>query len=105
MKDRGQVLMTWVSISALAAGKAWQTPFGMYAGVVNGKPRPGLAAAAVLLQLPLEGVLRGGGIASVLKRPPGANPEWLTGPHRRDIFVGFAEVRWDRSEVLGCLLK
>ena len=47
----------------------------------------------MLLQLPLEGVLRGGGIAAVLKRPPGADPEWLTGPHRRDIFVSFAEAR------------
>lgn len=72
------------------AGKAWQTPFGLHTPIIGGKPGP--LCAAVVLQLPLEDVLRGGGIAAVLKRPPGAHPEWLTGPHRRDIFVSFAPV-------------
>ena len=79
--------------SCAHAGKAWQTPFGAYVPVLRGASRPAWEAHCVLLQLPLEGALAGGGIAAVLKRPPGTNPEWLTGPGRRDIFVPFSEAR------------
>jgi hypothetical protein len=77
----------------MCAGKAWQTPFGAYVPQLKQAGRPAWEAHCVVLQLPLEGVLAGGGIAAVLKRPPGAHPEWLTGPARRDIFVPFQEAR------------
>jgi hypothetical protein len=59
---------------------------------MEGTAKPSCAAHAVVLQLPLEGVLAGGGITAVLKRPAGNHPEWLVGPHGRDFFISFAEV-------------
>ncbi len=76
----------------LFAGKAWQTPFGMFAPVMEGAPVSSCAAHAVVLQLPLEGMLQGGGISAVLKRPEGVHPEWLTQDHGRNFYVSFAEV-------------
>ncbi len=76
----------------LAAGKAWQTPFGMLAPVMEGAPVSSCAGHAVVLQLPLEGMLQGGGISAVLKRPDGVHPTWLTQGHNRNFFVSFAEV-------------
>ncbi len=65
--------------------------------VAKGGAAASCAAHAVVLQLPLEGVLSGGGLAAVLKRPPGNHPEWLVGPHNRDFFISFSEVGifWD----------
>ena len=74
------------------AGKAWQTPFGMCAPVIEGVPVTSCAAHSVVLQLPLEGILQGGGLSAVLKRPEGSHPEWLTQHHGRNFFVSFAEV-------------
>ena len=76
----------------LAAGRAWQTPFGMLAPVMEGVPVSSCAGHAVVLQLPLEGALQGGGISAVLKRPEGVHPMWLTHGHNRNFFVSFAEV-------------
>ncbi|CAL8469831.1 g9373 [Coccomyxa elongata] len=76
---------------SFSAGKAWQTPFGMYMPIAKSGAAASCAAHAVVLQLPLEGVLSGGGLAAVLKRPPGNHPEWLVGPHNRDFFISFAE--------------
>ena len=92
----------------LTAGKAWQTPLGMLAPVMEGVPVASCAAHAVVLQLPLEGMLQGGGISAVLKRPEGVHPEWLTRDQNRNFFVSFAEV-WAaqlvfRSWILGLLL-
>ncbi len=64
----------------------------MYTPVAGGSKAASCAAHAVVLQLPLEGVLSGGGLAAVLKRPAGRHPEWLVGPHNRDFFISFAEV-------------
>lgn len=64
----------------------------MYTPTANGAKAASCAAHAVVLQLPLEGVLSGGGLAAVLKRPAGRHPEWLVGPHSRDFFISFAEV-------------
>ena len=50
------------------------------------------AAHALVLQLPLEGTLQGGGVSAVLKRPEGAHPMWLTQGHKRNFFISFAEV-------------
>ena len=80
------------TVTGMHAGKAWQTPFGMYAPVMDGEPMSSCAAHAVVLQLPLEGRLQGGGISAVLKRPAGMHPEWLTQQHGRNLFVSFAEV-------------
>ena len=77
---------------AAAAGKAWQTPFGMLAPVMEGVPVSSCAAHALVLQLPLEGTLQGGGISAVLKRPEGVHPMWLTQGHNRNFFISFAEV-------------
>ncbi|CAK0757182.1 hypothetical protein CVIRNUC_002519 [Coccomyxa viridis] len=76
---------------SFGAGKAWQTPFGMYAPVMDGKSVSSCGAHAVVLQLPLEGRLQGGGISAVLKRPAGMHPEWLTQQHGHNLFVSFAE--------------
>ncbi len=64
----------------------------MYMPIAKSGAAASCAAHAVVLQLPLEGVLSGGGLAAVLKRPPGNHPEWLVGPHNRDFFISFAEV-------------
>lgn len=69
------------------AGKAWQTPLGRYAGQ-PGSPFAGRTARAVVVQIPLEGVLsRTGGIQFVLKRAQGTQPDWLSGPDNKDFFV------------------
>lgn len=60
--------------------------------VIESGAIPSCAAHAVVLQLPLEGVLAGGGITAVLKRPAGNHPEWLVGPHGRDFFFSFDKV-------------
>jgi hypothetical protein len=59
------------------AGAAWQTALGAYAPVVGGRPLPAAGASALVLQLPAEGPLAAGGVAGVLRRPPGAGAEWL----------------------------
>ncbi len=64
----------------------------MFAPVMEGAPVSSCAAHAVVLQLPLEGMLQGGGISAVLKRPAGIHPEWLTQDHGRNFYVSFAEV-------------
>ena len=46
-----------------------------------------------LLQLPLEGPLQRGGVAFVLKRPPGRGAEWLKSVVGRDFFLDFSAVR------------
>ena len=84
--------MSALNSDGMRAGKAWQTPFGVYAPVMDGEPMSSCAAHAVVLQLPLEGMLQGGGISAVLKRPAGMHPEWLTQQHGRNLFVSFAEV-------------
>jgi len=74
----------------------------MYMPVVKGVAAASCAAHAVVLQLPLEGVLCGGGLAAVLKRPAGHHPEWLVGPHNRDFFISFEEV-WPVTFILAVL--
>ena len=81
------------SLCTLSAGKAWQTPLGTYAPQQVGESGPGGKAWAVVLQLPLEGLLsKGGGIQFVVKRAAGAQPEWLSGPDNKDFFISFAQV-------------
>ncbi len=46
-----------------------------------------------MLQLPLEGPLERGGLAFVLKRPPGRGAEWLKSAVGRDFFLDFSAVR------------
>ena len=53
----------------------------------------GICAHAVVLQLPLEGSLKGGGIAFVLKRAPTLAPTWLGKARDGDFYVSFQEVR------------
>ena len=48
---------------------------------------------AQVLQLPLEGPLERGGLAFVLKRPPGRGAEWLKSAVGRDFFLDFSAVR------------
>ena len=84
--------MSALNSNSMTAGKAWQTPFGMYAPVMDGAPVSSCGAHAVVLQLPLDGMLQGGGISAVLKRPVGMHPEWLTQQHGCNLFVSFAEV-------------
>lgn len=75
----------------VTTGKAWQTPLGRYAPSSTDAAPKGAAFGAVL-QLPLEGVLStGGGIQFVLKRAPGSQPEWLTGPDGQDFYVNVAQ--------------
>ena len=63
-------------LSCPTAGRAWKTPFGDYRPDGAG---PGVAHA-VVLQLPLEGPLRRGGLSAVITRPP-VNPK----PYRRGL--------------------
>ena len=78
---------------ACTAGKAWQTPLGRYACQQAGKEFTVGQACAVVLQVPLEGLLsKAGGVQFVLKRPQGQQPEWLSGPGKKDFFVSFDEV-------------
>lgn len=73
-------------------GKAWQTTFGSFVPLVAGEPVPSTTAHAVVLQFPLEGVLKSGGLTFVLKRPPGNGLEWIQGPGSRDMHITFKEV-------------
>jgi hypothetical protein len=75
------------------AGKAWQTPLETYVPSVAGATAPSAAAAAAVFQLPLDGVLHGGGMAFVLRRPPGRGAEWLQAHGGGDFFVSFKPVR------------
>ena len=51
------------------------------------------AAWALVLQLPLEGLLsNGGGVHFVVKRAQGSQPEWLSGPHNKDFFINLDQV-------------
>ncbi|KAL3148770.1 COP9 signalosome complex subunit 8 [Trebouxia sp. C0009 RCD-2024] len=69
------------------AGKAWQTPLGRYAPQRAESAAEG-AAWALVLQLPLEGLLtNGGGVQFVVKRGQGSQPEWLQGPDHQDFFI------------------
>ena len=71
-------------------GKAWQTPFGAYAPVIGGRPVAVVGAMALVLQLPAEGKLAAGGVAAIVKRPPGAGAEWLGSARGHDFFVSTA---------------
>ena len=50
-----------------------------------------------VLQLPLEGPLERGGLAFVLKRPPGRGAEWLKSAIGCDFFLDFSAVRRQHS--------
>ena len=77
-----------------AAGRAWQTTLGAYHPVLQGSPVTSEAAHALVLQLPLEGVLaKGGALSFVLKRPQGVHPEWLQSAENQDFRVSFEEVK------------
>lgn len=71
-------------------GKAWQTPFGAYAPVIGGRPVAAVGAMALVLQLPAEGKLAAGGVAAIVKRPPGAGAEWLGSARGHDFFFSTA---------------
>lgn len=93
-----QHLMPWplalllLSPVLVATGKAWQTPLGRYAPQRSESAAEG-AAWAVVLQLPLEGLLsNGGGVHFVVKRAQGSQPEWLSGPHNKDFFISLDQV-------------
>lgn len=93
-----QHMMPWLAALLLlspvlfASGKAWQTPLGRYAPQRPESAAEG-AAWAVVLQLPLEGVLsNGGGVHFVVKRAQGSQPEWLSGPHNKDFFISLDQV-------------
>ena len=59
------------------------------------------AAWALVLQLPLEGLLgNGGGVHFVVKRAQGSQPEWLSGPHNKDFFINLDQVA---NQLTGCL--
>ncbi|KAK9830544.1 hypothetical protein WJX72_012386 [[Myrmecia] bisecta] len=72
-----------------SAGKAWQTPLACFQPQIDGQLEPGMAAYASVLQLPLEGVLKAGGLEVVLKRP--TPPEWVVTDQGRNIYVSFKE--------------
>ena len=74
------------------AGRAWQTPFGSFAPLVEGKPQLQATMQGVLLQLPMTSVLQsGGGLAFVLRQPH-TQPEWLQSADGKDLSVDFAPV-------------
>lgn len=86
------------------AGKAWQTPLGRYAPQASASASEG-AAWALVLQLPLEGLLsNGGGVHFVVKRAQGSQPEWLSGPHNKDFFISLDEVTYLAHWVLTAML-
>lgn len=85
---------TCLAITNGAAGKAWQTPLGRYAPQRSESAAEG-AAWAVVLQLPLEGLLsNGGGVQFVVKRGQGSQPEWLSGPDYKDFFIHLDQVTY-----------
>ena len=89
-----------VILVVVATGKAWQTPLGRYAPQRSESAAEG-AAWAVVLQLPLEGLLSsGGGVHFVVKRAQGSQPEWLSGPHNKDFFISLEQVA---TQLLGSL--
>lgn len=73
------------------AGRAWRTPFGDFQQQQQQDDAGGPVAHAVLLQLPLDGPLQGGGVAAVLTRPPGQGEEWLKQGNGNDLFVDFGK--------------
>ncbi len=78
---------------SLAAGRAWQTTLGAYLPLVQGSAVASDPAHALVLQLPLEGVLaKGGALNFVLKRPQGMHPEWLQGSGNHDFRISFEKV-------------
>ena len=87
------LLNLWMLLLVLiATGKAWQTPLGRYAPQHSESAAEGMAWALVL-QLPLEGLLsNGGGVHFVIKRAQGSQPEWLSGPHNKDFFISLDQV-------------
>lgn len=86
----GLMLPKYQPTCSAAAGRAWQTPFGTYAPVIGGRPVSAVGAAAVLLQLPVEGPLAAGGVAAIVKRAPGAGPDWLGDARGHDFFFSTA---------------
>ncbi len=52
-----------------------------------------LACALQVVQLPLAGPLERGGLAFVLKRPPGHGSDWIKSASGRDFFLDFSAVR------------
>ena len=89
-KSLGQLLIPVM----FTAGKAWQTPLGRYAPQRMESVAEG-AAWALVLQLPLEGLLsNGGGVHFVVKRGQGSHPEWLQGPDHRDFFIPLDQVTY-----------
>jgi len=75
------------------AGRAWQTSLGAFLPVVEGSPVASAPAHALVLQLPMEGVLaEGGALNFVLKRPQGMHPEWLQGTGQCDFRISVKRV-------------
>ncbi len=88
-----------------SAGSAWETPFALYAPKKDGQPDAASAAYVLALQLPLEKVLRGGGIEFILKRD--RKPEWVSNASGKNFFISLAKVgslRWTLSMWLGQVL-
>lgn len=82
------------------AGKAWQTPLGRYAPQRAESAAEG-AAWALVLQLPLEGLLtNGGGVQFVVKRGQGSQPEWLQGPDHQDFFIPLDQVTYTAQGIV-----
>lgn len=92
-----------LSLVLVATGKAWQTPLGRYAPQRSESAAEG-AAWALVLQLPLEGLLsNGGGVHFVVKRAQGSQPEWLSGPHNKDFFISLDQVTGQLTGILTAL--
>lgn len=89
----------------IRAGKAWQTPLGRYAPQRAESVAEG-AAWALVLQLPLEGLLmNGGGVHFVVKRSQGSQPEWLQGPSHGDFFISLDQVTCKTHGSVPALLR
>eukprot|EP00891_Asterochloris_glomerata_P000265 jgi/Astpho2/265/Aster-x0911 len=91
----------WHTIPAESkdAGRAWQTPLGSYTPASAAHPASGLTCQAVVLQVPLEGVLYNGSLAFVVKRPSGKQPEWVTGPQGKDLTLGLEKASGSGEKV------
>ncbi|KAK9860996.1 hypothetical protein WJX84_011575 [Apatococcus fuscideae] len=70
-------------------GSAWETPFALYAPKKDGQPDAASAPYVLALQLPLEKVLRGGGIEFILKRD--RKPEWVSNASGKNFFISLAK--------------
>ena len=58
-------------------------------------------AYGLVLQIPMEGVLqRGGGLAFVLKRADGKQPQWVQSEGNRDFSISFEQVGWPVMDTL-----